>query len=297
MDRHSSSDHLLARALSRRRLFELGGAGVALATVLAACGKSDAPEPGRVGNAPSTTLVPALPIGNAVYLRTMSSIEYTIIDVYDQLSTIDSLDEATAAAITRFTDDHQAAADHLSELVSAAGGQPYECANPWWMIRLVQPSLDHIFGAGDIPPSDDPARDAASFVDVLEKVSAASYQQLVEKLSEPELRGEVIALGCSAARRSATMAVITNGVPGGLVSPALAGGVVEKDEAGFTPTFAIESRFGQLVPFELQVGTPNELGVRFKVNYETPSDNSYIYEGMTCPDTPPVVSTPATAPT
>ena len=89
---------------------------------------------------------------NVVYLRTMSSIEQTIVDVYEQLSSIASLDEATAAAISRFTDDHEAAAAHLGELTTAAGGEPYECTNPWWMDRLVQPSLDAIFGTADIPP-------------------------------------------------------------------------------------------------------------------------------------------------
>ena len=60
---------------------------------------------------------------------------------------------------------------------------------------------------------------------------------------------------------------------------------VAPDAEGFTPAYAIDTRFGPLVPFQLQVGAPNDLGVRFKVNYETPSDNSYIYEGMTCEPT------------
>ena len=269
-------------ALSRRRLFELTGAGVAMAAFLAACGHDEAPAPGRVGSAPSTTALPTLAVTNVVYLRTMASIEQTIITVYEQLSTIDTLEPAIAAAISRYIDDHRAVAAHLDELTRAAGGEPWQCTNPWWMDRLVQPSLNAIFGTADIPPSDDAARDAVSFVDVLEKVSAASYQLLVGSYSEASLRKESIKMGTAASQRSATIVLLSAGVPDGVVSPALLGGTVAPDAEGFTPAYAIDTRFGPLVPFQLQVGAPNDLGVRFKVNYETPSDNSYIYEGMTC---------------
>ena len=268
--------------LSRRRLFELTGAGVAMAAFLAACGHDEAPAPGRVGSAPSTTALPTLAVTNVVYLRTMASIEETTITVYEQLSTIDTLEPAIAAAISRYTDDHRAVAAHLDELTRAAGGEPWKCTNPWWMDRLVQPSLNAIFGTADIPPSDDAARDAVSFVDVLEKVSAASYQLLVGSYSDASLRKESIKMGTAASQRSATIVLLSAGVPDGVVSPALLGGSVAPDAEGFTPAYAIDTRFGPLVPFQLQVGAPNDLGVRFKVNYETPSDNSYIYEGMTC---------------
>ena len=124
--------------------------------------------------------------------------------------------------------------------------------------------------------------DAVSFVDVLEKVSAASYQLLVGSYSDASLRKESIKMGTAASQRSATIVLLSAGVPDGVLSPALVGGSVAPDAEGFTPAYAIDTRFGPLVPFQLQVGAPNDLGVRFKVNYETPSDNSYIYEGMTC---------------
>ena len=126
-----------------------------MAAFLAACGHDEAPAPGRVGNAPSTTALPTLAVTNVVYLRTMASIEETTITVYEQLSTIDTLEPAIAAAISRYTDDHRAVAAHLDELTRAAGGEPWKCTNPWWMDRLVQPSLNAIFGTADIPPSDD----------------------------------------------------------------------------------------------------------------------------------------------
>ena len=68
------------------------------------------------------------------------------------------------------------------------------------------------------------------------------------------------------------------------MSPAITEGEeVEADNEGFLPHFAITSRFGQLTPVTLQVGARDDVGQRFTITLETPAENSYAYEGETCP--------------
>ena len=272
--------------LSRRRLIGLGASTVGLAALLAACGNDEPPAPGRVGNAPEQTELPEEEVDDVVLLRTLTSLEHSIIAVYAALADIDGLDEGVAELLSRFSEDHEATASAFAELTSAAGGEPYECPNSWLMRRTLQPVLDHILGATvddvEIPPTDDADRDSLETAIALETIAAATAQQYLERLADPALRAEVIATGTSASRRAATSALRAN--PAGYVSPALSDGEeVPADEEGFTPQFAISSRFGQLTPVTLTVGAPDEAGVRFSTNIETPAENAYVYEGQTCP--------------
>src|SRR5215207_1207544 len=97
----ATAAHPVGQPFSRRRLFEIGGASVGLAALLAACGKDTEAEPGRVGNAPVPTDLPDLDVDDAVYLRTMQSLEQSIVDVYGVLSGLAGLGEATTAALER----------------------------------------------------------------------------------------------------------------------------------------------------------------------------------------------------
>ena len=306
-----------AAALSRRRLFEIGASSVAVAVVLAACGDDEEAAPGRVGNAPDITDLPDEEVNDVVYLRTLTSLEYSILAVYDELAALEGLDEETASLLARLTDDHVATADAFAELTTAAGGEPYECANTWLMDRTLQPVLDHIIGGtvdatasgGSvdvteatggtvegtqavegtvaetvIPPTDDPTRDTLATADALETVGAATAQLYVERLGDPALRAEVIRAATAASRRAAVTALRANPPPDGYVSPALTTGEeVGTNEEGFTPQFAVPARFGQLTPVALQVGAADENGQRFTINVETPAENAYAYESMTCP--------------
>jgi hypothetical protein len=287
-------DHLMGdvdaptASLSRRHLFGLGATSVGFAVLVAACGNDEDPAPGRVGNAPEETDLPTAEVNDVVYLRTLTSLEYSILGVYEALSEIDGLDEDVTALLNRLSDDHNSAADTYAELTSAAGGEPYECPNSWLMRRTLQPVLDHIIGVRadgtEIPPSDDPTRDALATADALETIAAATAQQYVERLADPATRAEVITVGTAASRRAATAALDANPPPEGYVSPALTDGEeVGTDEQGFVPQFAIPSRFGQLTPVTLQVGAADDAGQRFTINIETPAENAYVYEGQTCP--------------
>ena len=283
---------------SRRRLFEFSGATVGLAALLAACGKDTEAEPGRVGNAPVATDPPDLDVDDVVYLRTMQSLEESILAVYGVLGALDGLDEGTVAALTRFTEDHTALSETLGELATDNGGEPFACPNPWIMERDFQPALDYIVGKaaeggsgasdtteaddGSIAPTDDADRDTLAMVYGLETLAAATYQKMVESLTTPALRAAVIPFGAQAARRAATIAIIAGGDEERYVAPTLLGEEPAAD-AVFPTAYAIETQFGRLTPIDVVIGAENDLGLRQTATFQTPADNAYAYHELACP--------------
>jgi hypothetical protein len=272
--------------INRRRLLQTGGLAVSLGAVLAACGDDDETEsaPGRVGYAPPATPLPTVEKNDAVWLRTASSIEYTILDVYARTTETGALDATAQALIDRFAEDHAAHAEVLAGLTEEAGGEPYECANAWYVVRTVDPIFTQITGSDEmnIAPSDDPARDLLTVSNAFESLSGAMYQQMCEVLTVPELRAEVMAISAEEARQAAAVAMLATGVPEGYISPVLFGEDLVPDESGLFEAYAIPTQFGSLAAIQIVIGARNEAGTRATFTLETPSDNSLIYEGMTC---------------
>jgi len=274
--------------MSRRRLFEVGGATAGIAAFLAACSSTDPPAAGRVGNAPVPTDLPTAELNDVVYLRTMSSLEYSIIGAYGVLAGLDGVGDETAAAIDRFTTDHKAVAERLAELIMEEGGESYECTNDWIVDRQIRPALDRITGVvgdgtdAEIPPTDDVDRDTVAVVNALETLATATYQTMIERLSTPALRGAVVQVAAGAARRAAAIAIIAGGDEDRFVSPAVVGEEPAPDADGFVAAYAIPSRFGQLTPILVVIGLPDDLGLRYTARFETPADNAYRYEGESC---------------
>ncbi len=301
-----------AAAVGRRRFIAVGGAGVAGAALLAACG-GDAPEVARIGNAPTTTEQPADVVNDVVLLRTLSSVERSLIAVYDELVGNDLLASTIADLADRFRPDHEAAASVFEDLTSAAGGTPWTDENPRLRDVTLPPIMRRITGADadDTFPaatrSDDPQRDAANFVHALESLSASTYQAFVPMLSLPAQRRAAVEAGAQASRRAAVLAIAITGAPGGYVSPesveeatgsapsttaaptttqniaaaASEDTAAEAVESTAIPTvYAIPAQYGQLGVIQLVLGAPNESGTRLTVNLETPSNNTFVYEFM-----------------
>ena len=66
-----------------------------------------------------------------------------------------------------------------------------------------------------------------------ESMMGAMYQQMVEVLTAPALRGDVMAFGIEEARQAAAMAMLVTGTPEGYVSPLLlVGEAPTPDETG-----------------------------------------------------------------
>lgn len=289
----------LTAPFGRRRFFLIGGVSVAGAALLAACG-GDKPEVARVGEAPTTTAQPDAVVNDVVLLRTASSMEHSIIAVYESLAGDGLLDSPFGDLATRFGTDHAAAAKVFEDLTSAAGGTPWTDENPRLRDVTLPPILRRITGAdaNDTFPaatkSDDPKRDAATVIHALESLSAESYQALVPVLSQPEQRQAAITIAAEAARRAAVLAIAITGAPQGYLNPSMveeatgkapevAAVTQDTDASGnditTIPTvYAVPAQYGQLGVIQIVLGAPNESGTRLTVNLETPSNNTYVYE-------------------
>lgn len=281
----SSSPALARRSLmTRRGMLRSGGMTMTLGALVAACGGEEA-APGRVGDAPVATPLPTVTVDDAVLLRTATSLEYTAIDVYAQAAELGVLGDEALALIERFVEDHQRHADIVAELTVEAGGEAYECTNTWLEERVVAPLLQQILGdeRQDIAPSDDPVRDLLGVSYAFESIAGATYQQLVETLTMPSLRQQVIMIGAEEVRHAAAIAIARTGAPEGYISPVVFDAEIDPEANDGVPSlYAVPGTFGSLAPVELVIGAETAAGTRFTVAAETPADNSYIYADMTC---------------
>lgn len=266
------------RRVDRRSILRTGGITVSLGALLAACGegRSGLEEPGRVGTAePGSTLAEA-PINDLTFLRTAQSLEHTAIDVYETALGLAVFDAGNTAVVRRFIADHREHSAALSRLISGLGGEVYTCSNPWIMERFIDQILERI------QISDDPKRDVLATAHALESLTGATYQSFAGLLSDPQLRKAAMTIGADEQRHSATLAMVITGTPVGYVSPALFGEELETTDAGFPIPYAIASTFGRLGAQELVVGARDAEGARLAIGLQTPAENSYVYEFMSC---------------
>ena len=301
----------------RRDVLRLGGFTVATAAVISACGEHERGQVGRVGTAGTTTSLPAAVVSNISLLRTASSIEHSVVNVYDQLiGNSDLLDAKHDDLAKRLRDDHVAAAKAIETVTTGAGGTAWECGNPKIDDVIITPVLDRITKGAEatatasaVEASDDPRRDILNFIHGLESLTGAMYQSFVPMFSEAGLRAQAMTVGAQAARHAALLALTINpDRPGGLVnfvdavnaepasppttvaattttqniaSPSGGGAAAAPVQQTEIPTVtAIPSAFGSLAAIPLVVGRGDENGTRLKLNLETPSLNSIVYEYM-----------------
>ena len=308
------------RALfGRRDLLRIGGFSVATAAVISACGEHDRGIIGRVGDVPTTIKLPDAVITNVTLLRTASSLEHSAINVYSQvIGNSDLLDPKLGDVAKRFMEDHQGHAALFEQLTTQAGGTPWTCGNPKIDDVIINPIIQRITkgeaataAAKAIEPSDDPRRDVLNFAHGLETLAGATYQALVVLLSDPSLRADTMTIGAREARHAALLALpINTARPEGLVNftdavnaapaappttqPAptttlqnianpVSGGppIVLPPQTEIPSLTAIPGQFGSLAAIQIVVGKGDENGTRLKVNLETPSLNSFVYEYMT----------------
>ncbi len=264
--------------IDRRSVLRAGGISLSLGAILAACGdgRGGLVEPGRVGTATPGSGLPDAPVNDLTYLRTAQSLEHTAIDVYETALGLGVLDSATATVVRRFMADHRSHSAALGQLITGLGGQPYTCANPWIMERAIAPIIERILG------SDDQVRDLLATAHALETLAGATYQLFTGMLSDPQLRKAAMTIGADEQRHSATLAMAITGTPDGYISPALFGEELETTTAGFPIPYAIPATFGRLNAHELVVGQRDADGARLTIGLQTPAENSYVYDYMSC---------------
>ncbi len=306
------------RALfGRRDVLRIGGFSVATAAVISACGEHVRGQIGRVGAVPTTVKLPDAVVNNITLLRTASSLEHSAINVYSQvIGNSALLDPKLQDVAKRFMDDHVGHAKLFENLTSEAGGVPWTCGNPKIDDAIINPIITRITKGAEatptskaVDPSDDPRRDVLNFAHGLEALAGATYQALVALFSEPTLRRDAMSVGAREGRHAALLALTINpDRPGGLVNfadavnaePAAppttiaptttvqdiatpAGGTASTPappQTEIPSVTAIPGQFGALSAIQIVVGKGDENGTRLKINLETPSLNSFVYEYM-----------------
>jgi hypothetical protein len=305
------------RALfGRRDMLRIGGFTVATAAVITACGEHERGEIGRVGAVPTTVKLPDAVVTNVALLRTASSLEHSVVNVYSQvIDNSDLIDPKLLDLAKRFMDDHVGHAKLFEKLTTDAGGTAWSCGNPKIDDAIINPILLRITKGAEatptskaIDPSDDPHRDVLNFAHGLETLAGATYQALVALFSDPSLRSDAMSVGAREARHAALLALTINpDRPGGLVNFADAvnaepaappttiaptttaqnianpvGGAASAPaptpQTEIPGVTAIPSQFGALGAVQIVVGKGDENGTRLKINLETPSLNSFVYE-------------------
>jgi rubrerythrin len=269
--------HIPNPSLDRRSLLRNGGIVLSVGAIVAACGdnRSGSADPGRLGVAAPAPTLPDAEVNDGVLLRTAQSLEYTAIAVYDAAVELDVLSADEVALVERFVSDHQRHAADIGALVAQAGAEEFTCPNPFLMDRAVAPILAALDG------SDDPHRDVLNVAHAFETLAGAAYQALVGDLADKSLRTTAMLIGSEEHRHAAALAAVIN--PDVLINPVLlAGEAVDTDDDGFPVPYAIPATFGQLTGIEVIVGKPSEEGTRFTTQLQTPADNTYVYDYLSC---------------
>jgi len=272
---HVDTDRQNLDLVGRRSFLRLGGAGLAGAALLSACGGTDSPGIARVGTAPTTTALPDAVVNDGVLLRTAASIERSVIGLYDTVLDAGLIPSSLTATASRFRDDHIAHAEALDGLTTALGSEPWLCGNPRIEELLIPAILTAILGdeAAGVAASDDPTRDVLNTAHVFESMATETYQSFVQLLSTPDLRRAAVTIGADEARHSSLLALTITGRPDGYLQL----------EAPATPpaipvALALPSRFGTLGGLTLVIGAEDEVGLRRSINIDTPSYNTFVYD-------------------
>ncbi len=262
----------------RRTLLRRGGLTLGLGAFLSACAADFGGDtaPGRVGLVESETALPDGVVNDVVYLRTMQSLEHSVVELLSALTAAGHFTAAQQSYIDRFIADHVAASEALGEHITEAGGEPYACENTWVRSRFIDPVL------AAIATSDDASRDARSSAHAFETMLAHSYQHLVGIAAEPAVRHGLMSLGAAAARRSALLAVQASASSFGYFGPEIDGEAAETDADGFPVGYALPATFGQVGQIPLLVGAVDDEGARYSTSLQTPAENTFVYDYMSC---------------
>jgi rubrerythrin len=264
--------------MSRREALRNGGMLIAIGAIGAACASNEAGgTPGRIGIAPPPPTLPEVedPPSDVTLLRTAQSIEYSALELYKALMATGTLNADESAVFDRMVQDHTRHAGEIGQLIAGAGGSEFACANQFFMNRSVNPALAAMEG------SDDAHRDVLNIAWAFESVFGASYQSFVRMLQGLDLRTAAAFHAGEEQRHATVLARMIN--PDQTFSPTFAGQPEEKDADGFPIPYAIPSVFGRVNPIELVVGAVTEEGSRFSIQLQTPAQNTFVYEYMSCP--------------
>lgn len=257
---NSSHSHV-----NRRALLRSAGLAVGAGAILAACSDSSESSLARVGLVPERKTLEDEAVTDVVLLRTAMSLEYSAIAAYRAAGDAGYLAGNNAAidAVGLFVGDHQAHAQALAGLVSAAGGTPYNQSNPRIDDNYVAPALALIAEA------EDPQTDSLLFGHALETLATATYHHYVSLLNDAAIRSEAMRIGTDEAQHAAAIVH--------LLKPGLTNVAPSLDELGNPQPASVPSAFSSLSSIPVALGPANEVGQKTILILDTPSLNSLIY--------------------
>lgn len=250
-------NNALPQHILSRRSVVAGVATIGAGAILAACGEGGGEGLARIGEAPSTTALPAGHVTDEVLLRTATALEYSVVDAYERLIKSGYLAGPVAALAESFGQDHLSHAQSLR----AATANPVSGLSSRITALYVDPAVELI------EASDQSDVDAAMLACALETLAGSTYQAFVSWLSEPALRAEAMRIGAHEARHASGLALV---VGGGIEA------VLPAEDASVLMA-AIPSAFGPLGGIDVVLGPPSETGGRESLTLETPSLNSLEY--------------------
>lgn len=246
--------------LTRRRLFKIGGYSITAAALLAACGTTYG-ETGipQAGDAPTLATAPENTVDDAALLRTASSLEYSVINVYTKVIDAGLLSAPHKDLAAMFRDHHRGHAAFFGELTKDVGGVAFDKPNVAFDTNVIAKVLSEIEQSADKPG------DMLRLAHALEGVAAATYQAFVPALAGYSNRRDIMVVGSVEARHAAALA----GALGGKITfdPAVK---ETPPEGPNVPIYQVPSAFGN------QGLTPVILNGR-KVDLDVPGPNSYEY--------------------
>jgi rubrerythrin len=251
--------------VNRRTLLRTTGLAVGAGALLAACGDSGSSGLARIGTVPESKTLEDVKVNDVVLLRTAMSVEYSAINTYRAAAEAGYLSGNNAAvnAVGLFIAEHQAHAQALAGLITAAGGSPYNQSNPRIDSNYIAPALELL------AESEEVETDTLLLAHALENLATATYHDYVSQLTDPALRAEAMRIGADEAQHAAAIVH--------LLYPGLTNVAPSVDDAGSPLPASVPGPFSSLSSIQLIIGPENEAGQKTTLILETPSLNSMIY--------------------
>lgn len=252
--------------MNRRALLRTTGLTVGAGALLAACSGADSTGLARVGEVSERPTLDDKPVTDTVLLRTAMSLEYTAINTYRAAGDAGYLSGNNAAidAVGLIVAEHQAHAQALAGLISAAGGAPFNQPNERLDSVYVNPAL------ALIAESEDPQLDTLIFAHALETLAVSTYHHYVSLLNNAPLRAEAIRIGADEAQHAAAIVH--------LLRPGLTNVAPSLNENGDPEPASVPGAFSSLASVTVALGPTNEAGQKATIIMDTPSLNSLAYE-------------------
>lgn len=185
----TASDHL-----SRRRFLQAGVTSAAAATILAACGGGSGDDQAVVA---TTTTEPRATDKDEVLLRTATSLELVLVNVYEQALASGVLSEANRPTAELFLAHHKAHAETFQNETLKAGGEPVTEPN-----RSVSQAIEGRLAFGS-------EADALNLAYELEQTAQATYVGAAGTLQTTELNAIILSVAGIDGRHLAVLGGLT----------------------------------------------------------------------------------------